>query len=124
MRSLTLSALALVLVLVACGGGEPPAPEPDGSYTVRGRIMEVGESSVAIHHEAIPDFTNREGEVSGMDSMTMMFHRPESVPLAAEVGDAVELTFDVRWSGDHTLTITRIGALEEGVELELSAPHH
>ena len=121
MRSIAIAAL----LLLACGGEEEAPTEPDGTYTVRGEISEMGERNLAIHHEAIPDFTNREGEVSGMDSMTMMFHRPESVSLdGIAVGDPVELTFDVRWSGDHTLTITALDELPEGTELELSADHH
>jgi len=113
------------LLLFACGAEETSPTEPDGTYEVRGRIMEMGERNLAIHHEAIPDFTNREGEVSGMDSMTMMFHRPESIALdGIEVGDPVQLTFEVRWSGDHTLTITALQKLPDDTELELSASHH
>ncbi|MBO6936745.1 MAG: copper-binding protein [Deltaproteobacteria bacterium] len=121
MRAIALAAL----LLSACGAEEAPPTEPDGTYTVRGQIMEMGEHNLAIHHESIPDFTNREGEVSGMDSMTMMFWRPESVAVEGiEVGDPVELTFDVRWSGDHTLTISAIDELPAGTELELTADHH
>lgn len=118
--------LPLVLGLLACGDdGGAAVTEPDGTYTVRGVIQEMGESSIAIHHETIEDFANRDGDVVGMDSMTMMFHRPADVSVEGiENGDPVEVTFDVRWNGDHTLTLTALRELPAGTELELSAGHH
>lgn len=123
---MTRTAFALLFALVACDGAEPAEPtSPDGTYTVRGQVGDVGETSLAVHHEAIPEFVNREGEPSGMASMSMMFHRPASVPIEGiETGDLVELTFDVRWNGDHTLTLTAIEELPEDTVLELGEPHH
>lgn len=118
-------AFALLFALVACDSDEPAeSTPPDGTYTVRGEVRDVGPTSIAIHHEAIPEFVNREGEPSGMASMSMMFHRPESLAIdGIETGDPVELTFDVRWNGDHTLTLTAIEELPADTVLEISDPH-
>lgn len=127
-RTMTRAAFAVLLTLAACGGEEQPAAATtpaDGTYTVRGQVGDVGEESLVIHHEAIPEFVNREGEPSGMASMSMAFHRPDSVSIEGiESGDKVELTFEVRWQGEHTLALSAIEELPEDTVLDLSADHH
>ncbi len=92
----------------------------DGTYTVRGRIADVIGDDVSIQHEEIPGFKNREGETVGMMTMTMAFYRPESVSMdGISVGDAVEFIFEMRWEGDHRLTLGSLSKLPAGTELEL-----
>ena len=92
----------------------------DATYTVRGRIADVIGDEVSIQHEAIDGFKNRDGETVGMMTMTMAFYRPDNVSMdGLAVGDAVELTFEMRWEGDHRLTIAALSKLPEGTELEL-----
>ena len=109
--------------LLACDADDAPAG-PDGVYTTRGRVEGVGRTALAIRHEAIPTFRDREGQVSGMGSMAMRFFYPEGLDLEGiEEGDPVELTFEVHWSVEHTLLITAIDELPAETELELAADH-
>ncbi len=56
-------------------------------------------ASFQVQHERIPDFVNAQGKVVGMDSMTMPFPLAEGVTTrGVEVGDKVELEFQVDWS--------------------------
>jgi hypothetical protein len=72
-----------------------------------------------VHHEAIPEFVDRKGERSGMDSMTMPFEVAEEVPLAGVApGDKVEMTFEVRWK-DASLRVVRLTELPADADLRL-----
>ncbi|RLB51875.1 MAG: hypothetical protein DRJ42_16065 [Deltaproteobacteria bacterium] len=130
------SAFSIVCILTAAGaltalsgceetsraGSTPTAvtAPADATYTVRGRIADVIGDDVSIQHEEIADFKNRDGETVGMMTMTMAFHRPEGVSMdGISVGDAVEFTFEMRWEGDHRLTVASLSKLPEGTELEL-----
>jgi len=102
-------------------GGEAQAELPD-SYTVRGVIVALPESGEAmrVRHEAIPDFRGRNSEVVGMDAMTMPFPLGDDVELGdLAVGDKVELTFVVTWTGEKPWHVTEIGRLDPATELDL-----
>ena len=72
--------------------------EPAGRYTVRGQVKYVApdRTEIELHHEAIPEFINLQGERVGMPSMSMPFvvARPELLD-ALPVGAKVEVTFEV-----------------------------
>ncbi len=76
-----------------------------------------------MRHEAISEFKDADGKVVGMDSMTMPFPlaSPELIS-GLEVGDRIEMQFDVRWDGDHPLEITVIEALPPGTRLAFEPP--
>ncbi|MBW2461786.1 MAG: copper-binding protein [Deltaproteobacteria bacterium] len=122
-----LTAVGALAALSGCeetsrAGSAPTAvtAPADATYTVRGRIADVIGDEVSIQHEEIADFKNRDGETVGMMTMTMAFYRPDSVSMhGLAVGDAVELTFEMRWEGDHRLTIAALSKLPDGTELEL-----
>ncbi len=105
--------LLLALALVSACGSEPPAPAE--SYRVRGLVRQLparAGGEVQIRHEAIPDFKNADGEVVGMDSMTMPFPVADAGLLAGiEAGDRIEMEFVVRWSGGHPLEIVAMEKL-------------
>ena len=76
---------------------------------------------VAIHHERIDAFKDREGKLSPMPSMPMLFGLTPALaqtPLAP--GDKVAFDFEVRWSGSPTLLITQLEKLSSGTDLTLT----
>lgn len=118
-------ALAVLVVAIACGRGGT-LPPPDATYTVRGQVLEVPRQAggeLTVHHEAVPDFRDRQGKPSSMDSMAMPFSVAREVSLAAVApGDKVELTFEVRWEGAPTLQVVKLTELPESTQLELGGP--
>lgn len=127
--------VATSLLLAACGGGpesdraggegEPP---PDQTYTVRGQVValparDTPGRNLRVRHEAVPDFVGVEGEVVGMASMTMPFPLAEGVSLEdVEVGDTVEMTFEVRWDGSEPLRVVELRELPPGTTLDFEVP--
>jgi hypothetical protein len=95
----------------------------DHTYTVRGRVERLPgtEGPLAVCHEAIPDFVGRDGRVVGMGSMTMDFeHIATDVSLEGiGVGDAIAMTFEVRWKSEPRTLVTKIEKLPHGTELKL-----
>jgi hypothetical protein len=125
MRSPSRSVLFGALALAAgCAGGE--ATPPDGSYTVRGEVVRLpgpADGDLYVRHESIPAFRGRDGQSSGMMSMTMPFRPAPGLDLAeVAAGDRVELDFEVRWADDRQpLRVTRVAELPAGTRLEFDA---
>jgi Cu/Ag efflux protein CusF len=132
---LPLLALAAALSLTACEAEpetpveEDPAAEieiPQGAttYTLRGRVVELPDpadptTGLYIHHEPIDDFVNMDGEVDGMDSMTMPFAAGDGVSLGSlNAEDKVEFDLTVDWEGDPMMEVTRIERIDPGTQLE------
>ena len=118
-------AIALVGAALACGKAAE-LPAADGTYQVRGQVVDVpreGVGDLTVHHETIPDFRDREGKPSEMESMSMPFAVAPGVSLAGVApGDKVEMTFEVRWSGDVPLHVVELRELPESTALDLGAP--
>ena len=131
-------ALAWITFLLGCGAApEPPAATgnetevPADVYVVRGelvRLPEGGDPSAGfhVHHEAIDDFRGADGSVIGMDAMTMRFPLDDpSLLEGLEVGDKVELVWEVRWGADvpqYTRAVRRLPAETELVFREATPP--
>ena len=65
-----------------------------------------------MRHEAIAEFKDADGEVVGMESMTMPFPVDDAELIAGlEAGDRIALDFEVRWDEGHPLRITAIEKL-------------
>jgi Cu/Ag efflux protein CusF len=112
----------LPYLLAACSA---PAPSPgDGarSYTVRGEVVQAPTPvaagvQVLVRHEAIDDFVDASGKVTGMDAMVMPFD--VAPPLSAKelsAGDKVEIRFTMDWRGPR-LRVDRIERLPPGTAL-------
>jgi Cu/Ag efflux protein CusF len=113
----------------ACSGGE----EGDGAaaevtvqrYEVRGEVTRLPSppaDALYLRHEAIAGFVGIDGEVVGMDSMTMPFPVGEGVELdGVEVGDKVGFTLEVEWEGDPPYRITGVEELGAETVLDLGA---
>lgn len=98
-------------------------------YHSRGLVKDISgsgqELSIAIHHERIARFEDRDGKASDMDSMTMVFGVASDVPRAVwQKGAKVAFEFDVRWSKRPALWITRAEALPAETPLTLTESHH
>ncbi|MFQ5670164.1 MAG: copper-binding protein [Acidobacteriota bacterium] len=108
------------------------APSGDGSgagesgletYVVRGEVVELPHpgdpsSEFVMHHEPIDNFKGIDGQVWGMDSMTMPFTVSEDLSLEEiQVGDKVEFTLQVDWAGSPPQEVTRIHKLPADVKL-------
>ena len=130
----SVGALFLVLapaIVAACAGAHHDGAQDGGaaeaeassvaSYAVRGRVVALpidNGGEIRMTHEAIDDFATADGEIIGMDSMTMSFPLEPSVDGSAlAVGDIVEFELRVDWGADEPATVTRIESLPDGTEL-------
>jgi Cu/Ag efflux protein CusF len=122
-RSAAVAASA-ALVLGACGN--QPLPPADSTYSVRGQVVELPASArgeLTVHHEDVPDFRDRDGKPSHMDSMAMPFALAPGLPMSGiEPGDKVAMTFEVRWTAQPALRITKLEELPADTALDLGGP--
>jgi Cu/Ag efflux protein CusF len=131
-------ALALGVFLTACAGGggkaqpgaaasEAAAPRKVATYEGRGEVTGLPDpndpsTSLTLRHEAIDDFTDIDGDVVGMDPMTMPFPLADGVSLAGLApGDKVSFTLEVEWEGDPPYRIVRIDKLPPETPLDFRA---
>lgn len=111
--------LLAVLSLAGCSGGE----ESGRTYTVRGQVTQLPDpnnpgTGLYLNHEAIDDFVSRDGEMVGMDPMTMSFLMDEEVSLEGiGVGDVVEIKLHVDWGAETEAEIVEIRELPPGTKL-------
>ncbi|GMU64915.1 MAG: hypothetical protein AMXMBFR36_11890 [Acidobacteriota bacterium] len=119
-RAFRVTLCCTLLALAACGGRDA-TPAGDADYETRGEIARLPDATSAeiwLRHEAIPDFRNAEGEVVGMESMTMSFKVAPGVSLEGLApGDRVAFRFQMRWSGLASMTVARIELLPAGTRL-------
>jgi Cu/Ag efflux protein CusF len=117
--------VALLGLCLACGAAPP---KPDGSYHARGVVAAVSgkdeDASLSIHHEAIPQFKDRDGHPLTMGSMTMIFGLGPGLSTAGvRSGDKIAFDFAVRWSTSPALLLTKFQKLPADTQLTLSADH-
>jgi Cu/Ag efflux protein CusF len=124
LAGLTLAGAGVFGLVIGC---DTAPTEPDGSYVVRGRVRGIARTApprLSVQHEAIDDFVSRESEVVGMPAMVMEFDVEEDVSLEGlAIDEVVEIAFDVRWSGDSMLTITRVTKLPPSTPLTFEGSH-
>lgn len=121
-----LGLLCAVTQLAACDSkGTGPSSPADQSYVVRARLLSLPAegSYLQVHHEAIEDFKNREGKVTGMKEMAMEFAdlSPEAnhAVKSMQPGSAVEIAFEVRWNAEPRMWVTSIRPLGPNEPLKL-----
>lgn len=111
--------LLAVLGLAGCSEGK----EPGRTYTVRGQVTQLPDpnnpgTGLYLNHEAIDDFVSRDGEMVGMDPMTMSFLVDEEVSLEGiGVGDVVEVELRVDWGAETEAEIVELRELPPGTKL-------
>lgn len=122
-----LAATALTVAGCAGGGGDtsPATSAEIDTYESRGVVVRVPDpadplTDLVIRHEAIDDFRGIDGEVVGMDSMSMPFPVLPGVDLTAvEPGSKVAFTLEVEWEGEPPYRVVRIEELPADTELDL-----
>lgn len=111
---------AFILLLTACTSHDPPVRR----YHVRALVKEVAGSGedlrVALAHERVPAFEDRDGKRSEMPAMTMVFGVTSDVP-KLEAGQKLALDFDVRWNKAPALLIVHAEPLPSDTELTLES---
>ena len=123
--------IAIAVFAVACGKkdeGKSETAAASHSYKVRGIVKHVGigpkKTMLTIHHEAIPDWTNRSGKKMGMMSMSMDFTASPSLDIGGvKAGDKVAFAVDVYYGANTRMEVTSIEKLPSPTELELSKAH-
>ena len=113
-----------LMMASACGTADPPVRR----YHTRGLVTEgsaaAAELTIAIHHERIASFEDRDGKRSPMPSMVMAFGAAPDVSRELwSKGAKVDFDFDVRWSKQPTLYIVKAQALPADATLELTQDH-
>jgi len=102
---------------------QPPAQAIVHTYSLRGRIVSLPDpsnpaSELRIHHEAIDDFKNAQGQPAPMKAMTMSFPPAPGVSLdGLAVGDIVQFVFRVQWEPTYEMGTTSIRKLPADTQL-------
>jgi hypothetical protein len=111
----------VALALAACGG------RGGRDYTVRGKVAQLPvanqpASAFMIAHEPVDNLVDRDGKVTGMDSMTMSFPLARGLtPAGLAVGEPIEFTLHVDWSADPPVEITSLKKLPPGTPIVFRA---
>ena len=133
-----------ILLLLSCLGAfgacapppeNPPSPAdervsqapPAATYRVRALVRQLPDpespgSQFLVRHEAIDDLVGFDGEVGGMDAMTMPFPLVDDGLLdGVEPGDKVTLVLEVDWPADIPVRVVDLEPLPDDTELEFRA---
>ena len=116
--------LLIFATFVSCTGKDADSGR---TYTTRGQVVQLPDpanpgTGIMLNHEAIDQFMDRQGEIVGMDPMSMPFPVSGDVPLdGIQVGDVVEFKLHVDWGGDPEVEITEIRELPAGTKLNFRA---
>ena len=99
---------------------------PSATYTVRGVVESLPDaiagSELEVRHEAIPNFVDETGAVTGMPSMIMPFPLAKGLSLdGIAKGDKIELTFAVWWKPRNHYEATKIVELPADTALTFPA---
>ena len=115
--------LPLCLLLAAGCSGRSDEAAGGQHYTVRGQVKQLPDprnpaTGLYVTHEAIDNWVGMDGEVEGMDSMTMPFQVDEDVSLdGIEPNDVIEFEVHVDWEADLPVEITSLRELPPGTRL-------
>ena len=123
MASLVL-ATTLGMSLVACSQEHHTkisavAESSANSYQARGVVRHVGDGSLQIRHESIPEFRGPDGEVVGMSAMTMDFALAEGVDVEnLTPGDKIGFRLTIDLDADIPAWVDSVEVLPAETELE------
>jgi Cu/Ag efflux protein CusF len=116
--------LLIFATFVSCTGKSSDAGR---TYTTRGQVIQLPDpanpgTGLTLNHEAVDRFMDRQGEIVGMDPMSMPFPVSGDVSLEGlQVGDVVEFKLHVDWSKEPAAEITEIRELPAGTKLDFRA---
>jgi len=125
-----LSAGLFGVIATGCSDEEEVVVNEVRTYTVRARVLTVPAESdptseFQLHHEHIPDFVGKDGNVvvsksgvRGMKPMIMPFPLGPGVDVhELKIADMIEIEFVVNWSRKPAFYITDFVRLPEGTAL-------
>ncbi len=123
--------LLLCMVIPGCSAPttqEEKAPEEaeasQATYRVEGKVRRLPKEGsprqeVLIAHGALPNFRDRDGEVVGMEAMTMSFPLADTAMLdGLAVGDRIDFEFQVDWEGTPPLVVTQLEKLPPAADTD------
>lgn len=111
-------------VLMNCTG---KGSDSGRTYTTRGQVVQLPDpanpgTGLTLNHEAVDQFMDRQGEIVGMDPMSMPFPVAKGVSLdGIQVGDVVEFKLHVDWNAEPAAQITEVRELPAGTKLDFRA---
>lgn len=137
---MVVAALAVVLAALPLSGcGREPEPAggqaastsaelgpADQKYTTRALVVAlpdpVARQPLMLHHEEIPEFVGKSGEIIGMKEMVMPFEQiAPGVSLDGVLpGDKIGLDFEVRWKQRPRTLVTRLEKLDPATMLHIA----
>lgn len=127
-RAVRLAVLLSILGILAIAGGCTGKGSDSGrTYTTRGQVVQLPDpanpgTGLTLNHEAVDQFMDRQGEIVGMDPMSMPFPVAKDVSLEGiQVSDVVEFKLHVDWSQEPAAEITEIRKLPAGTKLDFRA---
>jgi Cu/Ag efflux protein CusF len=124
LRGLVCLAAAMALSVLIPSGCQREADPADQKYTTRAVVVALPEDRqpLMLHHEEIPEFVGKAGEVVGMKEMVMPFEQVAAGVSLADLaaGDKIELDFEVRWKQRPRTLVTRIEKLDPSTALNLA----
>lgn len=131
-----LVAMLSVLPLSGCRREPEPAGQAgstsaglgpaDQKYTTRALVVAlpdpVARQPLMLHHEEIPEFVGKSGEIIGMKEMVMPFEQiAPGVSLDGVLpGDKIGLDFEVRWKQRPRTLVTRLEKLDPATMLHIA----
>lgn len=122
--AILLLALGIVGIVGSC------ADKGSGSgrtYTTRGQVVQLPDpanpgTGLTLNHEAVDQFMDRQGEIVGMDPMSMPYPVAKDLSLEEiQVGDVVEFKWHVDWDAEPAVEIIELRELPAGTRLDFRA---
>jgi Cu/Ag efflux protein CusF len=117
----------LLIVGIAGIAGSCKGQDSGRTYTTRGQVVQLPDpanpgTGLTLNHEAVDQFVDRQGELVGMDPMSMPFPVAKDVPLEGiQVGDVVEFKLHVDWDAEPAAEIVEVRELPAGTKLDFRA---
>jgi Cu/Ag efflux protein CusF len=112
----------LLLILGSCSGKGSGSGQ---TYTTRGQVVQLPDPTnpgLTLNHEAIDQFMDRQGEIVGMDPMSMSYPVAKDLSLEEiQVGDVVEFKWHVDWNAEPAVEIIEVRKLPAGTKLDFRA---
>jgi len=114
--------LLLILgIVMSCTGSS----DSGRTYTTRGQVVQLPDPTnpgLTLNHEAVDQFMDRQGEIVGMDPMSMSYPVAKSLSLEGiQVGDVVEFKWHVDWNTEPAVEIVEVHKLPAGTKLDFRA---
>ena len=116
--------VGIVTVLGSCKGKDSSSGR---TYTTRGQVVQLPDpanpgTGLTLNHEAVDQFVDRQGELVGMDPMSMPYPVAKDVSLEGiQVGDVVEFKWHVDWDAEPSAEIIGVRKLPAGTKLDFRA---